>query len=637
MWTILDSILDHTQENNVCHEMAVKISGNDDIEIIFTGTSSDGSYEVCSVDSYSQEPSSHYDSYSEPSNSLLLEEEVEDRRARKYNKSKQQYPASAISRSATTATTETSSTRSMSNNCSKSATDASSKSCVYVDIDEFEEEQDRRDKERRQRRQRRERRQEDMDEHDRDGSAKNTKNQGPLQRKASEETEDSDIDDSLVFDDDFVASFDNENDEQDPGDEDLVMEVVDDDDIDDDEVLTRLIDIHVGDMMDGSSHMDKISMRLRSFDLPSMQAAPPTTNTTKSSYNAQNITISNYSISNSNRRHLLSLPQIVEHEAEEGQDGSERQARIEEIEDPHIRTLLKTISRRSKCSERFDMDALMENFRKEDVQDPTIHSALENLSSRLARKAGHQPTNSSEIEEIDLDLFFDDIRKGLTQQESRHDTATKLKLKASPKDRENAPSADLPMHISDEDIVFEHGMSSVTTGDRTYISSAALEETLIRALNTKLETSENKPNHSKFFSLNNKQKTTKTYPSKQSIHPFSTLNNKTSLGARFQIKKKLTKSSTKVSKTVGKLLSITPATPTTETSGFTSPTLCSSTNGSSNEATVPQSKFDEPVPELLSSRKSRMAQLWQKTRQGTIGRRVDTYQTLESFGERASA
>jgi len=653
IWDIFDSFMDQTQETNVCHDMAVKISGNEDIEIVFS-TSSDQYYEACSVDSLSEDASSHYD-YSEPSNSLLLEEEIDEKRARKHH-GKAKNATSISSATTTTMTTETTSTRTRTISNSSSGKTPSAKS-VFVDIDEFHEEQDRRDKERRQRRQRRERKEEqdddEMDGQD-DGPRRNDRSSGPLQRKGSEETEDSDIDDSLVFEDDFVTSFDEEGEHDDDclvyDADDPVMELVDDDDIDDDDALTRLIDIRVGDMMDGSSHMDKISMRLRpTFELPPMPAAPATSVETS---NTVTPILPNHSKSNSRRRQLLSLPQIVEQEAEDDQEGSERQSCIEEIEDPHLRTLLKTISRTSKCSEHFDMDALMEHFQKEDVQNPTIHTALENLKSRI-RNANPKSKSSkgAQIEEIDLDLFFDDIRKGV-QKESRNDATTKRKQTSSTEDRDGSvPSPDLLFHISD-DIVLERGMSSLTMGHKTCISASTIEDSLVLALNTPLFTNgnnnynENKVHHSAnniFSRSKNKRHKAENYNTKEaSIQPFSTLNNKGNLSKL--LKQKLTRNSTKMGKTVGKLLSITPSSPMENSATFTKATVSSSicNNSATSEAAKGPSEESDDENKASNktnpSRKNRMAQLWRKTKQGAIGgRRGDSYQTLDPIGERASA
>ncbi|CAJ1954155.1 unnamed protein product [Cylindrotheca closterium] len=628
MWDIFDSFLDKTQERNVCHEMAVKITGDDDIEIVFSLSSDDPSYfeeEVCSVDSYSaeEEPSAHFDQYSEPSNSLLLEEHVEERRAKKRGK-KDKY-ATSLSRTSTTMTTETNSTRTVSNTVSGKTLSTKS---VFVDLDEFEQEQVQRDKERKQRRLRRQRRQDNSDEVD-DQEDDDHRRNGPLQRKASEETEDSDIDDSLVFDDDFVGSF-GDDDEQNndilvyDADDDLVMQLVDDDDIDDDEALTRLIDIHVGDMMDGSSHMDAISMRLRpTFALPPMPAAPAATVIP---------ILPNHSKSSSKRRNLLSLPQIVEQEVEDEQEGSERQACIEEIEDPHLRTLLKTISRTSKCSENFDMDALMEHFQEDDVQDPSINIALENLSSRI-RKANPKSKSltGGKIEEIDLDLFFDDVRKGV-QRESRHDAPTKRKLAVSTENRDSAPSSDLFL----DDIVLERGMSSLTMGHKTCISASTVEDSLIVALlNRPLVADGNSENKVSMFSRNRnkKHKIEKNNTREESIQPFSTLNNKGNLS---KLKKKLTRNSNKVGKTVGKLLSITPSSINTENSStFTSTTLDLSSSAYMNDK--PFESEDKALKAHNPPRKNRMAQLWHKTKKGATARRGETYQTLDPIGELASA
>ncbi|KAL3940828.1 MAG: hypothetical protein SGBAC_004698 [Bacillariaceae sp.] len=643
MWEIFDSVFDQTQEINVCHEMAVKITGEEDIEIVFS-MSSEPSSEVCSVDSLSEDPPSYYD-FSEPSNSLLLEEEIDEKRARKHGKTKF---ANSISRISTTMTTETetTSTRTISNNTSGKTASANT---VFVNIDDFQEEQDRRDKDRRQRRQRRERMERDnddeIDDQD-DGPRTNGRISGPLQRKGSEETEDSDIDDSLVFDDDFVASFGDEDEQEegsirvydDVGEEDLAMELVDDDDIDDDVALTRLIDIHIGDMMDGSSHMDKISMRLRpTFDLPTISA--PNTGVEATNKSVTPI-FPNHSKSNSKRRQQLSLPQIIEQEVEEDQEGSERQACIEEIEDPHLRTLLKTISRTSKCSERFDMNVLLQHFQKEHVQDPKIQMAIQKLSFRIdSSNSRSKSSRGEQIEEIDLDLFFDDIRKGV-EQESRHDARTKREKSASTEERDSA--TELLFQISD-DIVLERGMSSLTMGHKTCISASSIEDSLIRALNTPLArdgNNENKVHSANIFGQNKSKKkimAEKIDSKQESNQPFSTLNNKGNLSSRFKIKQKLTRNSTKMGKTVGKFLSIAPSSSNNimdHSPTFTAVTLGSSISGRSNGIIDPPfGSNDKTNP----SRKNRIAQLWRKAKPGAIGRRGDSYQTLNTIGERASA
>jgi hypothetical protein len=204
MWTLFNQILDK-QDINVCN---IATSNSEEIEVIFSSLSSDESENVES-ESILQSFSSSIASVDDP-----LESEHGER-----IQSPRKVPIGKV----------------------RELDVVASMHSVMIDIDILQQQQ-------------KERSAAILIQRMTRGTMSRSMHELVLENNDSDDTLDSDIDDSVVFDDDFLTCLDDDEDCQE---EEEISDFMD------------LIDIQVGDMQDGSLHMDKISMHLRSMDFTS--------------------------------------------------------------------------------------------------------------------------------------------------------------------------------------------------------------------------------------------------------------------------------------------------------------------------------------------------------------------------------
>jgi hypothetical protein len=255
-----------------------------------------------------------------------------------------------------------------------------------------------------------------------------------LENKDSDDTLDSEIDDSVVFDDDFLTCLDDDEDCQEEEEE--ISNFMD------------LIDVQVGNMQDGSLHMEKISMHLRPMDFTSTTyKRNKNLDTRKKNKNLDTIKKKNQ------------LPRIREDAAAEPTLHTSNHS--DANSDSTVGNLLKTISQSNKTSSsiQFDLDKLTDHLR----------------SSRL-------PCDK----DIDLDLFLQDICKDIRRNTEDGPLLNHLGKKPKPqksqqqhhKPRETkTKTKTFEISLLEKDFLLERDVSSVTMSSLS-VSDKSIEKSL---------------------------------------------------------------------------------------------------------------------------------------------------------------
>jgi hypothetical protein len=269
-----------------------------------------------------------------------------------------------------------------------------------------------------------------------------------LENKDSDDTLDSEIDDSVVFDDDFSTCLDDDEDCQE---EEEISNFMD------------LIDIQVGDMQDGSLHMDKISMHLRPMDF------------TSTTYKRKK---------NLDTRKKNQLPRLREDAAAEPTLHTSNHSN--DKSDFDVASLLKTINQSNKTSSSFQLDSekLTDHLRGKDLSDPSIRTAVLNWSSRLRCD-----------KDIDLDLFFKDICDAIPR--NTEDGQKPKPQKFQQQRHKTREAKTIEISEIEKDFLLERDFSSLTMGSFS-VSDRSIEKSL--------QTTMMKPPSSSLASSNKKWK-----------------------------------------------------------------------------------------------------------------------------------